>query len=477
VRRRSLLRQVLASTAGKLGVALALVLGITSVLVLLTMPLDFGPTRWSNPAVWTDHPKAVPPAWTAAISGEAVEHSIIETSEPTETTERGDARIETYDLSYEHTASEPPSFLSFSLGEVRFSERPPSLSVTLLRPDGSSVSLLRTSIRGPRPGEELSDEGMYVRHDETPLRVLFTAEPETAQAVSDMLAETYDVTVPTAEIQNDTAAWLFGVPGDTGEPEPLQGAYVTQVRAALAAPDDTLDWVRTVVGGTVFGLLGTDGSGRDLAQGLAFGLPIALLIGIAAATVSTTIGTGLGMLSGYKGGRTDLLIQRTADVINNVPLLPLLIFFIFVFGASLPLILTLLVLFSWPGLAITVRSMVLGLSGSQEVEAARALGASSRHILVKHIFPHTAPYVFTSLIFFVPAVILAEASLSFLGLGDPTLPTWGQILEDGFRTGAVFLGYWWWVVAPGLLIVLTAVTFMLLALAFEPIVNPKLRRD
>ena len=100
-----------------------------------------------------------------------------------------------------------------------------------------------------------------------------------------------------------------------------------------------------------------------------------------------------------------------------MPLLPLLIFFVFVFGAQLWLILLLLVAFSWPGLTILVRSMVLGLSGSQEVEAARALGASSRHILVKHIFPHTAPYVFTQLIFFVPAVILAEAGLSFLGLG------------------------------------------------------------
>ena len=74
-------------------------------------------------------------------------------------------------------------------------------------------------------------------------------------------------------------------------------------------------------------------------------------------------------------------------------------------------------------------------------------------------------------------VILAEAGLSFLGLGDPTLPTWGQILEDGFRTGAVFLGYWWWVIAPGVLIVLTSLTFMLLALAMEPIVNPRLRRE
>ena len=474
MKRRGLLRQIWASTAGKLGLTMATLLVVSSVLVVIGYwPLDFGPARWSNPAVWADNPKAVAPAWTAALSGDAVRHQVLETTEATESTERGEARVEVYDIAFEYTADEPPTFLSFSLSEVSYAERPPSLSVTLLRPDGAGVPLLRTTVRGPRANEEPP----YERHHETPLRVLVTAEPETAQAASEMLAQTYGLKIPASRIEDDVTAALFGAPGPTGELEPLHGEYTAQVRLALAAADDDVAQMRFVVGGTVFGLLGTDGSGRDLAEGLAFGLPIALLIGILAASVSTAIGTGLGMLSGYKGGRTDLLIQRSADVVNNVPLLPLLIFFVFVFGARLWLILTLLVLFSWPGLAITVRSMVLGLSGSQEVEAARALGASSRHILVKHIFPHTAPYVFTSLIFFVPAVILAEAGLSFLGLGDPSLPTWGQILEDGFRTGAVFLGYWWWVVSPGLLIVFTAVTFMLLALAMEPIVNPRLRRD
>ena len=469
-----MLRGVLASTAGKIGVALALILGISSLLVLLTFPLDFGPARWSNPSVWADYPKAVPPAWTAALpGGDAAPHQIVQASEPTESTARGEARVDVYDLVFQHDADAAPTFLSFSLGEVVYHDRPPSLSLTLLRPDGTMVPLLRTTIRGPRPGEEPP----YVRHDETPLRVLLSAEPETAQAVATMLTESYGVDISARELRDDTAAALFGIPGEDGQLEPLYGEYVAQVRLALAEPDDSVAWVRAVAGGTVFGLLGTDASGRDLAEGLAFGLPVALLIGIAAATVSTVIGTGLGMLSGYKGGRTDLLIQRAADVVNNVPLLPLLIFFVFVFGAQLWLILVLLVAFSWPGLTILVRSMVLGLSGSQEVEAARALGASSRHILVRHIFPHTAPYVFTQLIFFVPAVILAEAGLSFLGLGDPSLPTWGQILEDGFRTGAVFLGYWWWVVSPGLLIVITAMTFMLLALAMEPVVNPRLRRD
>jgi peptide/nickel transport system permease protein len=96
--------------------------------------------------------------------------------------------------------------------------------------------------------------------------------------------------------------------------------------------------------------------------------------------------------------------------------------------------------------------------------------------MYRYLFPHTAPFVFAQMIFLTPAAILAEAGLSFLGLGDPSIPTWGQILEEGFRTGAVFLGWWWWVIPPGVLIVITAITFMLLALAMEPIVNPRLRR-
>ncbi len=296
--------------------------------------------------------------------------------------------------------------------------------MTLQRPDGTEVSLLRTTIRGPRPGEEPP----YVRHDETPLRILLSAQPEAAEAVSTLYTEAYGVDMPASSLsESEVAVALFSVPGPDGDLRPLHGAYNAQVRVAMADPADTLAWLRLVVGGSVYGLLGTDGGGRDLAEGLAFGLPVALLIGIAAATVSTVIGTSLGLLSGYKGGTVDLLIQRAADIVNNVPLLPLLIFFTFVFGAQLWLILLLLVAFSWPGLTILVRSMVLGLSGSQEVEAARALGAPWHHILRRHIFPHTAPYVFTQLIFFVPAVILAEAGLSFLGLGDPTLPTWGQV--------------------------------------------------
>src|SRR5690606_34528820 len=119
---------------------------------------------------------------------------------------------------------------------------------------------------------------------------------------------------------------------------------------------DRVDSIKWVVGGTVYGWMGTDALGRDLAQGLLFGLPVALAIGLAASTVSTAIGTVLGLLSGYLGGRADNLIQRAADIVANVPVLPLLIFLVFIGGSQLWLILLVLVAFSWPGLTITVRS-------------------------------------------------------------------------------------------------------------------------
>ncbi len=470
---RALRREVLRTGVGRLGVAMALLLTVLAVWVVVSYPADFGPRRWSDPSVWADYPKAAPPAWTTLLGGNRVQHRILSATEPATVVTRGPAEIRTYAMPFTFAEDEPPTFLSFRMGEVTYSGRPPSYSVVLVRPDGHEVPLFRDTVRGPRPGEQPP----YRRNVDEPMRVLLSAEPTAVESIVKGLAEQYGVGVDAADLQGRPERALFGVPDDAGGYSPLRGDYRLEVRMAVADTTDTLAGVGAVAGGSVYGLAGTDTQGRDLMEGLLYGLPVALLIGISAALVSTAIGTGLGLVSGFMGGRVDLVIQRTADIINNVPTLPLLIFMVFVLGPQLWLILLVLVAFSWPGLTIMVRSMVLGMRGGSEVEAARALGASRRWIIRRHVFPHTAPFVFTQLIFFVPAAILAEAGLAFLGLGDPSLPTWGQILENGFRTGAVFLGYWWWVIAPGLAIVITAVTFMLLSLAMEPVVNPRLRRE
>jgi peptide/nickel transport system permease protein len=184
----------------------------------------------------------------------------------------------------------------------------------------------------------------------------------------------------------------------------------------------------------------------------------------------------MGIISGYSGGKIDTIIQRFSDIWANVPLLPILIFLTFILGQKLWIVVVILIIFGWPGLTILVRSMVLHSSSTQLVEATKAMGASRWRIMFRHVFFQIAPFILAQMIFFTPAAILAEAGLSFLGLGDPSLPTWGQILESGFRTGAVYVGYWWWVLPPGLLVVLAAMTFVLLALGIEPVVNPRLRQ-
>ena len=221
--------------------------------------------------------------------------------------------------------------------------------------------------------------------------------------------------------------------------------------------------------------MGTDSLGRNLWEGLLYGFPVALLIATVTSILSTIIGASLGIISGYSGGLTDSTIQRAADIVSNVPTLPLLIFLVFIIGPNLGVILLVLVAFSWPGLTILVRSMVLSLRSGQLVEAAKAMGASRWRIMSRHVFPQVAPYIVAQMIFAAPAAILAEASLSFLGLGDPSIPTWGQMLESGFQTGAIYVGYWWWVIPPGVLIVVTAMAFTMLALAMEQVVDPRLR--
>ena len=471
--RHSVLRQLLDSVPGRLGMAALVLLTLSSVYVIATYPSDFGTARWSNPAVWADNPRSVPPAWTNLLGEERRPvHQVVTSPEPASIEPLGPAQLRTFEMPFRFDADEPPSLLSFTLLEVAYSVRPPQYALVLHRPDGTSVALAREAVGGPRP----SEDSPFVRYRETPQRLLLSGSARLSEALPALFEESYGVSVDQEVLRARPLQALFGAPTVSGGVEPLRGEYLLEARFTVADEGDRISSMRVVVGGAVFGVFGTDALGRDLAEGLLFGLPIALLIGVLASTLSTAVGTTFGLVSGFVGGRTDLVIQRVADVIANVPVLPLLIFLVFLLGSQLWLILLILVAFSWPGLTILVRSMVLPLRTSPEVEAARTLGASTSHIIWRHVFPHTAPYVFAQLIFFAPGAILAEAGLSFLGLGDPSLPTWGQILEHGFRTGAVFLGYWWWVVPPGLLIVLTALTFMLLALGMETVVNPRLRQ-
>ena len=468
------LRVLISSHTGKAGLTLLTFLVVVSIWVLATYPLDFGTKEWSNPSVWADNPKAVPPKWLNLLPGSnRVTHNVLDSGIPEDTQIVGQFKLETYRLPLSHNFDDFPTFISFSLDDLEFLERPPLITLSLIRPDGTIVQLLHHMPPGAR-GNEATPITRYVQ---TPFRILLTTDQTVRSALANFHNIEYETDYDERDLRNLSEQAAFGspIPGEQAAFDVLRGDYEFFVEVTFANDQDRLGAIKLVVGGDVFGGMGTDSQGRDLAVGLLFGFPVALFIGLLASTLTTTIGTSLGIISGYVGGWVDTAIQRLADVVANVPLLPILIFMVIVLGSNLFLIILMLVAFSWPSLTILIRSMVLQLRSGQLVEATKALGATKKRIMIRHIFPQTAPFVFAQMIFFTPAAILAEAGLSFLGLGDPSIPTWGQILEQGFRTGAVYVGYWWWILPPGLLIVLTAMAFVLIALAIEPVLNPRLR--
>jgi peptide/nickel transport system permease protein len=135
-----------------------------------------------------------------------------------------------------------------------------------------------------------------------------------------------------------------------------------------------------------------------------------------------------------------------------------------------------LVIFGWVGMAKISRSLALQIKSLQYIEAAKLMGQSDAKIIFKHIIPQLLPLTFASIAIAVPAAILGEAALSFLGLGDPSIPTWGKILHDAYAAGAMSRGIWWWIGPPGLMRAVTGVAFVLIGNALDKIVNIRSRR-
>ena len=225
--------------------------------------------------------------------------------------------------------------------------------------------------------------------------------------------------------------------------------------------------------GTCFGLLGTDQWGRDVYSQLAHGAKISLFVGLLAAFISVSIGLVVGLFAGFIGGLVDEVSMRFADMLLVIPFLPLLLILIAILGQSLINIILIISLLGWMGFSRTVRSQVLSLKERAFIEAARAAGGSTTHITIRHILPNVMGLVYVSLATNVPAAITAEAALSFLGLGDPSIMSWGQMLHDIVFYAAIKELYW--VIPPGLCIALLAVSFVMMGFSLDEILNPRLR--
>jgi peptide/nickel transport system permease protein len=221
---------------------------------------------------------------------------------------------------------------------------------------------------------------------------------------------------------------------------------------------------------------GTDDTGRSVLTLVIWGSRVSLIVGFVATLVTMLIGSVVGVWGGFRGGWIDALLARITDWFLVIPWLALAIVLAAILGPTLLNIIIVIGVTSWPSTAAIVRAQVLSVKERPFVERSRALGASDFHLITHHVLPNVFPVIFANTVLTVSIAILSETTLAFLGLGDPTRVTWGTIIEFAFDAGATSIGAWWWLIAPGLAIVLVVLAFTMCGYALDEILNPRLRQ-
>ena len=287
--------------------------------------------------------------------------------------------------------------------------------------------------------------------------------------------------------------WLGRVAGrlrlPTGDPFAVTGLaiYAVFVLVALLAPaiathDPTeilftegYDLAADLRPGEEGFVLGTTSLGRDIFSQLVMGSRSALLIGVTAAVVVAVIGTLVGLVAGYFGGLVDAVLMRLADVAFGIPFLPFVIVLAAFLEPSIWNVVLAMALVLWRDTARVIRSQVLSLRTRAYVEAARVTGSSDLKIVFRHIAPGVLPLSFLYGSIAIGWAILTEASISFLGFGDPETISWGTMLQDAYASQALSRGAFYWFVPPGLCIILVVVAGFFISRGYEEILFPKLK--
>lgn len=223
-------------------------------------------------------------------------------------------------------------------------------------------------------------------------------------------------------------------------------------------------------------LLGTDKIGRDLFTRLFYAGRISLGVALAVVTIECAMGVVLGSIAGFYGGIIDSVIMRLSDIFLSFPFMMLCITIVSVFGNSIPTLIFVLAILSWPSIARIVRGQILTLREMDYMEACEALGISDIRRIFKHLLPNVLAYVIVYATLGMANVILVETSLSFLGLGvSPPTPTWGNMIQEA-RNILIIQHKWWYWIPPGICIFISVMCFNILGDGLRDAIDPKMKR-
>jgi peptide/nickel transport system permease protein len=426
------------------GISMVLILIGISIFTMIRLPYNEAITLWrGGEEQWYRNPKYAMPIWINFFRtkklAETIDISSLDQPEAkkTEFNSDGTATIK-FELPFEFTYDSFPSDLVLYFTST-YMDKAPFISVVWVTPDGREIRLKNLGI---------TQHGSYrISQDDKLLIKLKGALPQVG-LFSDPANETLT---------------------------PLKGTYTVKVEALTFEKDSDVN-MEFIAYGQVSGIAGTDHLRRDLIIALLWGTPIALAFGLLAAVGTTLASMIIAATGAWFGGWVDTLIQRITEVNMVLPFLPILIMVGTFYSRSLWVILGTVIVLSIFGATVkTFRAVFLQTKESPYIEAAKAYGASNGRIIFSYLIPRIIPMLIPQFIVLIPSYVFLEASLAVLGLGDPILPTWGKIIDDARTNGAMFQGWYYWVLEPSFLLLFTGLAFSMLGFALDRVFNPRLR--
>lgn len=423
------------------GLLIILVLIGQSLYTVATIPYSQALERWRGGDHWQLNPVNASPVWLDYFTGKRQARTMAVTSQ---TAARQDVPFDggrrvrlalEFDYPYDNFPSEINLFVN-----TEEHERRPFAQLLWQTPDGGEIPLGNYRLR---PEERIS----------------LSQDRELEKQLGGLVPH----------------IGLLAEPGDALEPAVRKGTYRLLIDSIIF--DDNADIeAGLILYGRVHGLAGTDHQRRDLSLALFWGTPVALAFGLLAA-VGTTVTTLLIAAAGvWYRGWVDAAIQRLTEVNMILPMLPILVMVGTLYSTSIWLMLGLVVVLGIFSAGIKMyRSMLLPIREAPYIEAARAYGASNARIIMRYMLPRILPVLIPTFVTLIPTFVFLEASLAVLGLGDPVLPTWGKVLNDAQSQSALYNGFYYWVVGPAVLLMLTGLGFAMLGFALDRVFNPRLR--
>lgn len=434
--------RVLHYPSALVGILIVLLLVATAVYAMVAIPYREAIRLWrGGEEIWYQNPKFARPSWINLFSKVKYSESFaVSTREGSmhksvrqESPEIATISIaHSFDFQYDDYPQEIILYITSD-----YQEKQPFVSVEWIVPDGEAIRVANLSINKKQTYRFSQDARLMSRFGTEEIIPVLFAQPDTYA--------------------------------------PRKGEYQIEITGTTFEPGSDID-VEFVLHGQVYGLAGTDQARRDLVLPLLWGAPVALAFGLLASLGTLVLTMVIAAVGTWHGGWVDELIQRITEINLVLPFLSLLIMIGTFFSRSIWVILGATILLSiFTGAIKGYRSIFLQVKESGYIEAARAYGAGSFRIIFLYLIPRMVPLLIPGLVSSVPAFVFLEASLAVLGLGDPVLPTWGKIIQDANDNGALYRGYYYWILEPAALLMVTGLGFAMLGFALDRIFNPRLR--